>query len=122
MEQKQFDLQEAKLARRQSRRQGLFAPDLLRVPLAWMVLGGIEMPDVRAPIIGAIARDPIGLQQHCQLQKRLVCTPATDIRPHCARLVIDGIPQPALRGLLLHVGPHLTDFRFLSSTLAIHAA
>ena len=35
----------------------MFALDLLHVPLARLMLGGIEMSGVRAPIIGVRARD-----------------------------------------------------------------
>ena len=38
----------------------MFALDLLRVPLARIVLVGLEMPRVGAPIIGVIAGDPKG--------------------------------------------------------------
>jgi hypothetical protein len=93
----------------------MFALDLLRVPLAWLVLVGIEMQGVRAPIIGVIARDAKRLEQRFELQKHLILPPATDIRQHLACLVIDRMPQPARCGLLLHVGPHLIDFRFLNS-------
>ena len=41
----------------------MFALDLLRVPLARLVLVGIEMPCICAPIIGVIARDAKRLEQ-----------------------------------------------------------
>ena len=37
--------------------------NLLRIPRAWVVLGGVEVPGVGAPIIGVIAGDPTGLPQ-----------------------------------------------------------
>ena len=35
----------------------MLALDLLRVPLAWLVLVGVEMMRIGAPIIGVITRD-----------------------------------------------------------------
>jgi hypothetical protein len=92
----------------------MFALDLLRVPLARLVLVGIEMPCICAPIVGVIARDTKRLEQRFALQKHLILPPATDIRQHLACVVIDRMPQPALRGLLPHIGPHCIDFRFLN--------
>jgi hypothetical protein len=92
----------------------MFALDLLRVPLARVMLVGIEMPGIRTPIIGVIAFDAKRLEQRFELQKHLILPPTKDLRQHLARVVIDRLPQPALRGLLPHIGPHLIDFRFLS--------
>jgi hypothetical protein len=93
----------------------MFALDLLCVPLARLVLVGIEMPGVRAPSIGVIAPDAKRLEQPFELQKHLILRPATDIRQDFARLVIKRMPQPALLVLLPHLGPHLIDFRFINS-------
>jgi hypothetical protein len=41
----------------------MIALDLLHIPLPRLVLGGIEMPGVRAPIIGVIAPDAKRLEQ-----------------------------------------------------------
>ena len=68
----------------------MFALDLLRVPLARLVLVGIEMPGVRAPIIGVIARDAKRLEQRFELQKHLILPPPKDIRQHLAGLVMLG--------------------------------
>ena len=84
----------------------MFALDLLRVPLTRLVLVGIEMPCICAPLVGVIARDTKRLEQRFALQKHLILPPATDIRQHLACVVIDRMPQPALRGLLPHIGPH----------------
>ena len=65
------------------------------------------------PRIGVIAPDAKRLEQPFQLQKHVVLPPATDIRQHLPRLVINRMPQLARRGLLRHVGPHLIDFGFL---------
>jgi hypothetical protein len=53
----------------------MFALDLLRVPLARIGLVGIEMPHVRAPIIGVIARDAKRLEQRFELQNHLIVPP-----------------------------------------------
>ena len=50
----------------------MFALDLLHMPLARMMVGGIEMPGVRAPIIGVITPDAKRLVQLFELQKHLV--------------------------------------------------
>ena len=80
------------------------------------MLGGIEMPGVRAPIIGVIAPEAKRLEQPLELQKHLVLTPATDIRQHLvARIVFEGMTgrnQDAIRktaaGLLKLLYPHRT--------------
>ena len=72
----------------------MFALDLLRVALARIVLVGIEMPGVRAPIIGVIAGDPKRLEERFELQKHLILPSATDICQHLARVVI-GYPRKA---------------------------
>jgi hypothetical protein len=81
----------------------MFALDLLCVPLARLVLVGIEMPGVRAPSIGVIATDAKRLAQPFELQKYLILPPATDIRQDFARLVINRMPQPALLVRLPHL-------------------
>jgi hypothetical protein len=68
----------------------------------------------RAPILGVIAGEPERLESRFALQNHLSWPSATDLRPHLACLVIDGRPQPARRGLLLHVGPPLIHCRCLS--------
>ena len=85
--------------------------DFLRVPLARSMLVGVEMTRGRAPIIRIIAHDAQGLEQPFELQKHLVLTSATDLRQHLARVVIDRMPQPALRVLLSPIRPHRIDFR-----------
>jgi len=66
------------------------ALDLLCVPLARLVLVGIEMPCICAPIVGVIARDTKRLEQRFALQKHLILPPATDIRQHLACVVMLG--------------------------------
>jgi hypothetical protein len=46
--------------------------NLLRIPRAWVVLGGVEVPGVGAPITGVIAGDPTGLPQCFPRQEHLV--------------------------------------------------
>jgi hypothetical protein len=46
--------------------------NLLRIPRAWVVLGGVEVPGVGAPIIGVIAGDPTGLPPCFPRQEHLV--------------------------------------------------
>jgi hypothetical protein len=53
----------------------IFALDLLRVPLARLVLVGIEMPCICASIVGVIARDTKRLEQRFALQKHLILPP-----------------------------------------------
>src|SRR5262249_48633172 len=79
----------------------MFALNLLRVPLARLVLVGIEMPCVRAPIIGVIAPDTKRLEQPFELQKHVVLTPAKNIRQHLARVVINRVPEPARLAFLV---------------------
>ena len=98
------------------------------------MLVGVEMTRVRAPILRGIAHEAKGLEQRFALQKHLILPPTKDIcncrwlssRPsgrrrdralcqHFPRVMIDRMPQPALRVLLPHKGPHLIDFRFVSS-------
>jgi hypothetical protein len=93
----------------------MFPLDLLRISLARTVLVRIEMPCLRAPIIGVIARAAKWREQRFEVQQPLILPPAKDIRQPLACPVIDGMPQPARRGLLPHIGPHCIDFRFLPS-------
>src|SRR6266511_3416090 len=80
--------------------------DVLRVALARMVLFGIAMTPVCSPIVRLKACDPKGLQQHPQLQKHLILTPAKDIRQDLSSSVIDGMPQPSRFLFLAHKAPH----------------
>jgi hypothetical protein len=92
----------------------MFALDLRRVPLARVGLVGIEMPCVRTPIIGRKTRQAQRLEQRFQLEKPLVLTPAKDLRQYRSRLVLERLPQPALHGLLPHIGPHRITCRFIN--------
>src|SRR4029453_1244565 len=64
--------------------------NLLRIPRAWVVLGGVEVPGVGAPIIGVIAGDPTGLQQCFPRQEYLVFAPAKTIGQHSTTPVMLG--------------------------------
>ena len=74
----------------------MFALDLLRVPLARLVLVGIEMPCRGAPIIGVIARDATGLQQRLPLQKNAIFPPPKDLRQDLATAMVNGMPYTAI--------------------------
>ena len=50
----------------------MFALNLLRMPLAGVVLDGVEVPRVGTLIIGVIAGDPKRFQQRWQLQEHFV--------------------------------------------------
>jgi hypothetical protein len=91
----------------------MLALDLLRVPLAGIVLVGSEMPGVCAPIIGAIAGNPKGFQQRFPLQEHIVCTPAKDRGQHPTAPVIDGMPEPSLLFFLANKRPQFIDFCFI---------
>ena len=54
--------------------------DLLRVPLAQLVLFSSKMTRAGAPIVRILARDPKWLEQGFQLQKPLVFTASKDGR------------------------------------------
>ena len=69
--------------------------DFLRVPFAWAVLVGIEMPRVGTPRIGIIAGQPEGLQQRFEPQKDLIFAAPKDVGQDLAGVVIDGMPEPA---------------------------
>lgn len=90
--------------------------NLLRIPLAWVVLGGVEVTRVGLPIIGVIAADPKGLQQRFQLQEHFVFAPAKDIVQHPTAPVVDGMPEPPLRLFLAYKRPHLIDFCFIRTS------
>lgn len=56
------------------------ALNLLGIPLARLALIRLEMTRVSAPIVGMISRDPKGLQQGFELQKRVIFAPPKDMR------------------------------------------
>ncbi len=58
----------------------MLALNLLRVPFAWAMRIGVQMPGVRPPMIGIKAREPKGLQQRLELEKDLVLATPQDLR------------------------------------------
>ena len=76
--------------------QGQVLPlDLLGVPFARTMHGGIQMSGVGPPMIRGVAGEPEGLQQCFELQKNLVFAATKDIGQDLAGVVIDGMPEPA---------------------------
>ena len=57
----------------------LWARNFLRVPLAAVVLGLLQMTCGGTPIIGVKAGDPKGLQQSFQLEKNVALTPLQSV-------------------------------------------
>src|SRR6266581_3342222 len=91
--------------------------DLLRIPLAWAVVSGVEMTRVGTPIIRVISCDPKGFQQSLQFQKHRILTPTKDIGQDRACAVIDGMPEPAGVAFVPDKRPHLIHLclRFASA-------
>lgn len=88
----------------------MFALNLLRVPLARLVLSCIQMTGVGTIIIRVISRDSKRLQKRFQLQKDVVLTTPKDVSQHFPRQVIDGMPQPTRFGLAADKTSHFIDF------------
>jgi hypothetical protein len=87
----------------------------LRVALARLVCIRIEMTRESAPIVRIISRNAKRFQQGFALQKHLICAAPKDVRQDLTTAVINGMPEPPRCFFLAYVGPHLIDFRFLSS-------
>ena len=73
----------------------MLALDFLGIPFARTMHVGVELAFVRTPMIRIEASEPEGLQQRFELQKDCVFTAPKDIRQDSARVMIDGMPQPA---------------------------
>src|SRR5712691_13238993 len=86
--------------------------DLLRIPLAWAVVSGVEMTRVGTPIIRIISCDPKGFQQSLPFQKHCILTPTKDVGQDLAGVVIDGMPEPAGVAFVPDKRPHLIHLRF----------
>ena len=69
--------------------------DLLGVPFARAVHLSVQMPRVRAPMIGIKTGEPKRLQQCFELQKDCIFAASKDIRSDHARVMINRMPQPA---------------------------
>ena len=87
----------------------------LRVALARLVCIRIEMTRVRTPIVRIIPRDAKRFQQSLELQKHLIFAAPQDLCQYLTTAVVYRVPEPPRLSFLAHVGPHLIDFRFLSS-------
>ena len=72
----------------------MLALDLLRVPLTRAMPLGVQRPGVCAPMIGVVAGQPKGLEQHFALQKDDVFAATKDRGQDLSRAVIDGMPEP----------------------------
>ena len=85
------------------------ALNLLRVFLANRVLLCRHMPLVGTPAVGERARDAQGLSQRFERQKDGVLPSSEHIGQHLARVVINGVPEPARIGCAAHVAPPLVE-------------
>jgi hypothetical protein len=94
--------------------------DLLRVPFAQAVHLSVQMPRVRAPMIGRKTGEPEGLQQCFALQKDGIFAASKDIRYDHTRVMINRMPQPAWVAFGADKLPHLIPLGFLPSTLDGH--
>src|SRR2546428_13911423 len=93
----------------------MLALDLLRVPFAWAMHVGFQMPGVRPPMVGVKTRETKGLQQRFELQKDLILATPKDIGQDRTRVVIDGMPEPAWVAFLGDKTPHFIHLRFPSA-------
>ena len=71
----------------------MLALNLLCVSFAHLVLIGIDMTHVLAPIVRIIARDAKGLRQRFELQEDLLLTTTKHIRQDFATAVINRMPS-----------------------------
>jgi len=94
--------------------------DLLSVPFARAVHFSVQMPRVRAPMIGIKTGEPEGLQQCFALQKDGIFAASKDIRSDHTRVMINRMPQPAWGAFVADKRPHLIHLGFLPSTLDGH--
>ena len=77
------------------------------------------MPFVRPPMIRIEAREPEGLQQRFELQKDVVFAAPKDIRQDRARVMINGMSQPALVPFFADKTPHFIHLG-CASALDVH--
>src|SRR5215510_771494 len=89
----------------------MLALDFLRVPFAWAVLVGVQMSGVGTPMIRVVAGQSEGLEQRFELQKDLVFAATKDIGQDLARVVIDGMPEPAGVAFVPDKRPHFIHLR-----------
>src|SRR3954453_14154394 len=93
----------------------MFTLQFLGKAFADLMLGWVQMAAVGAPAIGEEAPDAEGLQQRFQLQERLVLSPPEDVGEDSPGSMVQGLPQPAWRGLLAPKRPHLVGFSLLDT-------
>ena len=84
----------------------VFALDLLRVLLAHLMLLGREMSLVGPPAVGVKLRDTKRRQQLLELQEDVVLAPSEYLRQDRARVMINGVPQPARVRFAAYITPH----------------
>jgi len=78
----------------------------LGVLLAYLMLRGIERPLVSPPAVGGELRDATWRQQLLALQEDVVLSPSELICQDRARVMINGVPQPARVRFAAYVPPH----------------
>jgi hypothetical protein len=87
----------------------MFALDSLGVLRAYLMLRGIEMALVSPSAVGVKLRDAKRGQQLLELQEDVVLPLSEHIRQDLARMMINGVPEPARLRLLRHIRPHLVE-------------
>jgi len=87
----------------------VFALDFLRVLLVHLMLLSIQMPLVGPPAVGVKLRDTKRCQQLVELQEDVVLPSSEHLCQHRARVVINGMPQPAGVRFPAYVTPHLVQ-------------
>jgi hypothetical protein len=87
----------------------VFALNFLGVLLAYLMLLGSEMPLVGPPTICIKLRDAKRCQQLLELQEDVVLPPAEHICQDLARVMINGVPQPARVRFAAHETPHFVQ-------------
>ena len=87
----------------------VFALDFLRVLLPHLMLLSIEMPLVGPPAVGVKLRDAKGCQQLLELEEDVVLPSSEHIGQDLARVMINGMPQPAGVRFTAYVTPHFVQ-------------
>ena len=98
----------------------MVALDVLRMTFAWVVLVGVEVTRIRAPMIGVVAGQSKGLEQRFEPEKDLIFSAAKDIGQDGSRVMIDCMSQLALVALLADNTPHFIHLGF-ASALNVHS-
>ena len=87
----------------------MFALDFLRVLLAHLMLLGIQMPRVGPSAVGGKLRDAKRCQQLLELQEDVILSSSAHICQDLARVMINGVPQPARVRFAAHATPHFVQ-------------